>query len=162
MADRRDHRLVVDLSLFEAVGEILHGMLPPELGTLRQRTRRYGIKLWFGPETPTREHYEAQTIGADHVAGARVLALEIGFHAEHAQAGENDVVIAHLLHREKQWRRALGDDATVGPFLGRADDWRRVSETWPDPDLDDPDLAEELAARLAEYITALEPVRRDR
>ena len=137
-------------------------MLPPELGTLRQRTRRYGIKLWFGPETPTREHYEAQTIGADHVAGARVLALEIGFHAEHAHVGENDVVIAHLLHREKQWRRALGDDATIGPFLGRADDWRRVSETWPDPDLDDPDLAEELAARLAEYITALEPVRRDR
>ncbi len=53
----------------------------------------------------------------------------------------------------------MGDAAVVGPFLGRAKSWRRVSETWADPDLGDPELAIELAASLADYITALEPAR---
>jgi hypothetical protein len=47
----------------------------------------------------------------------------------------------------------------VGPFLGRAG-WCRVSETWPAPNLDDIDEVIEVAARLAEYINALEPCRR--
>jgi hypothetical protein len=34
-----------------------------------------------------------------------------------------------------------------------------VSETWPDPDLSDPELCFEVADRLASYITVLEPVR---
>jgi len=91
-----------------------------------------------------------------------VLALEVGFHSEHPQAAENDRVIAHLLARERGWRRALGREAEVGAFLGRQDSWRRVSETWPDPDLGAPDLGLEIAVRLVDYVTALEPVRRDR
>ena len=47
--------------------------------------RRYGIKVWFGPSDPPREHYEAQVIGPNEVKEASVLALEIGFHAEHSQ-----------------------------------------------------------------------------
>jgi hypothetical protein len=35
-----------------------------------------------------------------------------------------------------------------------------VSETWPDPDLGDPELGTEVALRLADYVLALEPVRR--
>jgi len=35
-----------------------------------------------------------------------------------------------------------------------------VSEVWPDPDLSDPELVFELAARLTDYFTALEPHRR--
>ena len=50
-------------------------------------------------------------------------------------------------------------EAVVGPFLGRAKSWQRVSETWPDPDLGDPELAIEVAAQLADYISALEPAR---
>ena len=50
----------------------------------------------------------------------------------------------------------------AGPFLGSRDDWRRISETWPDPDLGEEDLAFELAARLTDYITALEPILRTR
>ena len=38
--------------------------------------------------------------------------------------------------------------------------WQRLSETWADPDLGDPELPMEVAARLADYITALEPLRR--
>jgi hypothetical protein len=152
----------VEESLFDDVGDMLRGMAPVELGTCRYRAHRYGIKVWFGPEKPIREHYEAQVIGAQEVKDASVLALEVGFHSEHPQAAENDRVIAHFLARERAWRRALGREAEVGAFLGRQDSWRRVSETWPDPDLGAPDLGFEIAVRLVDYVTALEPVRRGR
>ena len=42
-------------------------------------------------------------------------------------------------------------------FLGRAEHWRRISEVWPDPDLSEPGLAFEIASRLVDYVTALEP-----
>src|SRR5262245_41049302 len=135
-------------------------MLPDELSDFHQRAHRYGIKVWFGGTTPTREHYEAQVIGPDAVPRAKVLALEVGFHAEHPDPKANDAVVARLLARERTWRKVLGKDAVAGPFLGRADRWRRVSETWPDPDLGEPQLALELAGRLHDYVTALEPVLR--
>jgi hypothetical protein len=149
----------MESQLFEEVGDALRGMLPPDLGELRLRVRRYGIKVWFGPTDPPREHYEAQVIGADAVKEAKVLALEIGFHTEHSQVRDNTKVIEQLLACEKTWRPTVGKAAVVGPFLGRAKTWRRVSETWADPDLADPELAIELAASLADYITALEPAR---
>src|SRR5436190_10244786 len=98
----------VEQSLFEEVAEVLRGMLPRDLGTLRQRPRRYGIKVWFGPETPPREHYEAQVIGADHVDDARVLALEVGFHSEHPKVDDNEAVLDQLLAVERKWRKAIG------------------------------------------------------
>ena len=64
-----------------------------------------------------------------------------------------------LLANEKQWRKDLGQEAEAGIFLGRADHWRRISETWPDPNLDDPELGTEMAMRLLDYIEALEPAR---
>jgi len=149
----------VESQLFEEVGDALRGMVPRDLGELRLRVRRYGIKVWFGPPEPPREHYEAQVIGAEAVTGAKVLGLEIGFHAEHPKVAENTQVIEQLLEQEEEWRPVVGDAAVVGPFLGRAKTWRRVSETWPDPDLGDPELAIELAARLADYLTGLEPAR---
>jgi hypothetical protein len=152
----------VEPSVFEEVGEAVRGLAPPELGEYRHRAHRYGVKVWFGPVMPPREHYEAQVVGREADERATVLAIEVGFHSEHPKAAENDAVIAHLLANEKRWRRALGKEAEVGAFLGRADRWRRVSETWPDPNLDDGELIIELATRLTDYITALEPVRRRR
>ena len=152
----------VEIFLFDEVGEALRSLAPPELGEQHCRAHRYGVKVWFGPATPTREHYEAQVVGADADKQATMLAIEVGFHSEYPKAEENDAVIAHLLANEKRWRRAVGKEAQVGDFLGRADKWRRVSETWPDPDLGDGGLVIELATRLTDYITALEPVRRQR
>ena len=149
----------VESQVFQEVGDALRGMLPPELGDVRLRVRRYGIKVWFGPSEPPREHYEAQVIGAQGVKGAKVLALEIGFHAEHSKVADNRRAIDHLVAHEQDWRRVVGDEAVVGPFIGRAKSWRRVSETWADPNLDDPELAIEIAAALADYITGLEPIR---
>jgi len=148
--------------LLDEVGEALRGFAPPELGDYHHRAHRYGVKVWFGPTTPPKEHYEAQVVGADADKHATVLAIEVGFHSEYPKAVDNDAVIAHLLANEKKWRRVVGKEAQVGEFLGRADNWRRVSETWPDPDLGDETLVIELATRLTDYITALEPVRRNR
>jgi hypothetical protein len=150
----------VDVELFDEVADVVLGLVPNELGKPRCRARRYGIKVWFGPETPSKEHYEAQVIGADAVKDATVLALEVGFHAEHPRLADNDAVIAQLLDDERRWRRTLGTEAVAGPFLGRADAWRRISEVWADPDLSDREIAFEVGVRLIDYITALEPLRR--
>jgi len=149
----------MDLQLFDEVGEVLRGLLPEELGALHTKHHRYGIKVWFGPAKPTREHYEAQVIGAKHVAEAKVLALEVGFHAEHRDPEDNERALARLVAQDQRWRKALGKDAVAGAFIDDRHGWQRVSETWPDPDLGDPDLPLELATRLTDYITALEPLR---
>src|SRR4029453_11535497 len=111
----------MEVALFDEVADVVLGLVPHELGRPHCRARRYGIKVWFGPETPSKEHYEAQVIGADAVVDATVVALEVGFHAEHPRVADNDAVIAHLLDGEHRWRRALGAEAVAGPFLGRAD-----------------------------------------
>jgi hypothetical protein len=148
------------MELFEAVGEATRSMIPADLGAPMVRSHRYGVKVWFGDETPTKLHYEAQVVGARHVAGAEVLAIEVGFHAEERSEADNEAAVARLLVAEKRWRKVLGPEPVAGPFLGR-DSWRRISETWPDPDLGEDDLALELAARLTDYVTEFEPLLRD-
>jgi hypothetical protein len=147
-------------SAFEIAGDALRALLPADLGEWHCRAHRYGIKVWFGsPSTPAKEHYEAQVIGPQGVPEATVLAIEVGWHAEHPKPDDNQRALQDLLAVERRWRRALGPDAVAGPFLGRRDDWCRLSETWPDPDLGDPDLALDVAGRLADYISALRPLR---
>lgn len=151
---------MADRSLFEEVSDALRGAAPEGLGELRCSYHRYGIKVWLGPSTKApREHYEAQVIGRQYVPEATTIALEVGFHAEHADKPDNEAVISVLVGAERSWRKQLGKEAVVGDFFGRAGTWRRVSEVWADPDLNDPELVFELAARLTEYITALEPYR---
>ena len=150
----------MELQLFDEVGEVLRGLLPGDLGELHCRHHRYGIKVWFDTEKPAREHYEAQVIGAQHVPDATVLAIEVGFHAEQRDPAENERLVKELLSHERRWRKVLGDDPVAGEFIDDRHGWRRVSETWADPDLGDPELPMELAARLTDYITALEPLRR--
>ena len=149
----------MEVGLFEEVAAILPSLIPAELGALHTKAHRYGIKVWFGGEKPTRDHYEAQVVGSGASKSAKVLAIEIGFHAEHAKAADNDALLATLLQREAAWRKVVGPEPTAGAFLGRAEHWRRISELWDDPDLGDPDLPFEIAARLTDYVTALQPSR---
>ena len=150
----------LQLHLFEQVADGLHSLVPADLGPWHQRNHRYGIKVWFGDRaTPNREHYEAQVVGPKLVPGATVLALEVGFHAEHPKPDDNQAVLDRLVRVERKWRSALGDQAVAGEFLGsRARDWTRLSETWPDPDLSDPDLPFELAARLTDFLVTIQPL----
>ena len=151
----------MEQSVFEFVADILPGLVPDELGDVHLSAHRYGVKVWFGAEKPTREHYEAQVVGARDWPDARVLALEVGFHCEHPKEPDNDAVIARLRASERTWRRDIGKEAEIAPFLGRAEHWRRISEVWPDPDLSEPGLAFEIASRLVDYISALEPLLAD-
>ena len=146
--------------MFDEVADAVTSLVPPDLGDLRCRAHRYGIKIWFGTATPSKEHYEAQVMGASAMDEARVLALEIGFHAEHPDEARNQALLDQLLRGERRWRRQLGDEAQAGSFLGRRDDWRRLSELWADPDLSDPAIGIEIATRLTDYVVALEPLRR--
>jgi hypothetical protein len=149
------------MQLFDEVGEAFRSLAPDTLGELNVRPRAYGIKIWIGPEKQRHEHYEAQVIGPADVADAEILAIEVGFHAEHPDPARNELVLAKLIKQERRWRKVLGDEPVAGVFLGNADHWRRLSETWPDPNLGDPDLGFELAARLLDYLSAIDPLLRD-
>ena len=100
--------------MFDEVGEALRGLAPEELGEYHHRAHRYGVKVWFGPATPPREHYEAQVVGADADKHATVLAIEVGFHSEYPKADENDAVVAYLLAHEKQGHEGQQDKRHAG------------------------------------------------
>ncbi len=146
----------MELPLFDQVNDLVRAMAPEDLNGLRSRAHRRGVKVWFDSEKPGREHYEAQLLARRHVDGVDGTALEIGFHAEHSSEKDNEHVLARLV-AEDSWRTSLGTEAQVATFFG-AENWRRVSEAWVEPDLDDPDLAFEVGSRLVDYLIALEPV----
>jgi hypothetical protein len=139
---------------FEMVRDAFEGFVAGVSGRRNIYVHSRGVKVWFDDDS--REHYESQLI---HVDGE--VLLEIGFHAEHPKAPQNDEVLRRLLAVEPTWRPELGDDPVAGEFIGRAG-WRRISEVWPTPDSDVIDQAIDTAARLADYVIALEPVRRAR
>lgn len=147
----------MDVPLFEQVAEAVHSLVPDELGVARCRWHRRGVKVWFGDEKPPRQHFEAQVMPRRLFDGLDGMAVEVGFHAEHRELEKNTAVIDQLEQSEKKWRKRVGDEAEIGVFFG-ADGWRRVSEVWLEPDLEDPELAFELAARLVDYLIAIEPV----
>jgi hypothetical protein len=142
----------VEQTFFHQVQDVLEGFVIDVAGTLHSTAHGRGIKVWY--DDATREHYEAQLVRVD----GKVV-LEVGFHAEHPKVGENDALLNRLLDAEHFWRRELGGEPDAGVFIG-VDRWRRISEIWDEPDADDVDAAIEIAARLADYISVLEPLRR--
>lgn len=148
----------MDIPLFDQVADLVRAMTPAELGQLQIKSHRRGLKAWMGPTKPPREHYEAQLLARHHVDGVDGMAIEIGFHAENSDKTLNEKAIAQVLKTEKKWRKVLGKEAEVGIFFG-ASNWTRISEAWLEPDLEDPELVFEIATRLVDYLTAIEPVR---
>jgi hypothetical protein len=142
----------VEPGFFEMVRDAFEGFVAGVGGRRNIYVHSRGLKVWFDDDT--REHYESQLIRVDGE-----VRLEIGFHSEHPKAPQNDEVLRRLLAAESVWRPELGDEAVAGDFIGRAG-WRRISEVWPAPDSVVVDEAIEAAARLADYVIALEPVRR--
>lgn len=142
----------MDLGFFETVRDAFEGFVVGVPGQRNTYVHSRGLKAWFDDDT--REHYEAQLIRVDGT-----LQLEVGFHAEHPKAALNDAVLERVRTTEAKWRVALGDTAVAGDFIGRAG-WRRISEVWPASETPDIDEAIEVAARLADYVIALEPARR--
>ena len=98
----------LELHLFDEVADAVRSLVPAELGTIRCRPHRYGIKVWIDVARPPREHYEAQVLGPSACDEATVLALEVGFHAEHPDPARNQAVLDQLLATEDRWRPTLG------------------------------------------------------
>jgi hypothetical protein len=138
----------VSRAFFETVDDALHGFLEPRLRDFESHRTAMNLKVWY---EEGREHYEVQLVSGP--------ALEVGFHAEHRDAARNEDVLECLLGGEKTWRKALGREPQPGSFLGRQKHWRRISEVWDGEGLTE-DAAVEAAERLADYIGALEPLRR--
>jgi hypothetical protein len=144
---------MVERSFFEWVLDAFEGFAGDVDGRLESSSHRRGLKVWY--DDAKKEHYEAQLIRlADGDVG-----LEIGFHAEYPKPEENDAVLAKLMAGQAKWRKQLGSEAVAGEFIG-SDRWRRISEVWEAPDPDDPEATIEIAARLADYVIAIEPLRR--
>ena len=149
----------MELPVFEEVAELVRAMAPESIGLVRVRAHRRGVKVWFDTDSATREHYEAQLLRRNYVDGRDGMAVEIGFHAEHKDQTHNVAVIDHILRTEKKWRKELGKEPEVATFFG-ADNWRRISEAWIEPDLDDPEIAFEIASRLVDYVSVIEAARK--
>lgn len=142
----------MESGFFEVVRDAFEGFVAGVGGRRSSYVHNRGLKVWF--DDSSREHYESQLIRVDGE-----VQLEIGFHVEYPKATQNDEVLRRLLAVEPVWRPELGDEAVAGDFIGRPG-WRRISEVWPAPDSEVIDEAIEAAARLADYVIALEPVRR--
>jgi hypothetical protein len=142
---------VVSDAFFDQVRDAFEGFVAALKADLHTTTHSRGIKAWFGEAT--REHYEAQLIRAE--GGVR---LEIGFHLEYPKAKQNRDLLEFFVTCERDWRPSLGEDAETGAFIGR-DGWCRISELWDPPESGEIDDIIDVAARLADYVLALEPVR---
>jgi hypothetical protein len=139
-------------AFYDDVSDTLAGFLPPSLRNFSSYRTSHNIKVWYG-EDGSREHYEVQSIRR-----RKGYELEIGFHAEYKDAERNDECVERIAAKEKAWRKTLGPQPEVAPFVGyQTRTWRRISEIWSE--LDDPELAVDAAERLAAYIRAIEPIR---
>ncbi len=146
----------MELHLFDEVTDVIRAFAGGQYQPLQIRTHRRGVKVWVGSAKPPREHYEAQLLARRHVDGVDGLALEIGFHAEHREESDNERAIESIAR--SAWKRTLGGEAKCAPFFD-APKWRRVSEAWIEPDLEDPELALAIGSRLVDFLDVLEPIR---
>ncbi len=139
---------------FEQVRDALRTVVAAQYEAFGGYAHGYGLKVTLGDGERTKEHYEVQLVRGE---GAGSIQLEIGFHSEYPKADRNDAVLERLSAHKTQWRKTLGKDPVMGPFIGN-DRWRRVSETWDDFDFRDSELVFEVTHRLAEYIETFEPI----
>jgi hypothetical protein len=121
-------------------------LLPPALSSFRSGTRFSLAQLWFGNRAL---HYEAWI-------RSRLGVIEVGLHFE-ADPLTNARLLAAFRARERTVLRTLGPDARVEEW---DKGWTRVWESIAIARLDEHHLGQ-VAARLARYMTALEPILRD-
>lgn len=144
---------------FEQVDDEVRGLLLAKHPGFDSARSGQLIKLWYGDPLV---HFEAQWISKRWIPrglGRRGEAVaEVGLHLEANSREKNDSLLESLIQRERSWRKHL-PDAETGKAIGpNGSTWRRLSELIPLEDEDDPDLAGELAERLAVYVRTLKPL----
>jgi hypothetical protein len=128
-----------------AVYDALPRLLPPPLRDHRWRVRFSLLQVYF--ESPT-VHYE---VWVQRKTGR----IEVGLHFE-GEAEEN-----------QRWAHAIGEraieiQAQLGPGVELEEwtkSWARLHETRPLDGKLTPELAQDVAARVARFIEVLEPIR---
>lgn len=146
--------------LFALIAEVTRSLSNDGLGDMHSRAHKYGTKVWFDAERPPPSHFEAQVMGRRDIDGETGIAVEIGWHGEARSEQDNERTLQALMDRERQWRKPLGIEAEPGEFFN-ATRWRRLSETWLEPDLSVQGVDLEIGSRLADYVNALQPVLKD-
>jgi len=142
---------------FDQVDDELRGLLGPALRDFESVRSGSLIKLWY---TDPGAHFEAQVVSARWGPEGRPV-VEVGLHLESSSPKRNDAVLQALERERTTWSKKL-PEAEAGKAIGpRSATWRRLSEVIEAPDLDDPELASEVAERLSFYVKALEPLLRD-
>jgi hypothetical protein len=125
---------------------VVRSAVPTELASFRNATHFSILQIWFGNLSL---HYEAWI-------RSRLKVLELGLHFE-ADPLTNARLLAAFRARDRAVRRALGEDTRIEPW---DKGWARIWEPLELASIDATFL-ERVAARLAAYITALEPILRD-
>lgn len=126
------------------VGALARKRLPADLRTFHYESVSFQSKLWYGNKAL---HYE---IWSRHRLGT----IEIGLHLE-ADPLTNARLLAALAANGKSIRRSLSDARIEEWDRGWARIWEPLPHRKPDHG-----LANELAERIASYVTVLEPILR--
>lgn len=130
-------------SFLRQVADELPTHLPPKYRDYDSEQWGRYLKVWFSDQ---KIHFEVQFL--------RNGRLEIGLHFESDRA-TNERLATALEGKESRIRRSLGEAVRFGSHGPR---WRSVAERWSGGDLRGEEAATEAAARLAEYVVALEPL----
>ena len=133
-------------SLLRSLPDLVRPLLPSDLREFRSGARWVIVQVYYGNRDL---HYEAWH-------RAKLRTIEIGLHFE-ADPLTNARLLGAFRRRERAIRRALGEAARVEEW-DRG--WARIWEPVPYQSLDAA-LQARLAARLARYITVLEPILRE-
>jgi hypothetical protein len=142
-------------AFFDQIDDELRGLVGPALRDFHSFKSSALVKVWFADPAV---HFEAQRLSL-RWAPDPTHRCEVGLHLEHTAASRNDEILRALVARTT-WRKAL-PAAVAGEAIGpQASVWRRISEIVEGAGTDDPDLAGEIAERLASYVKALEPLLR--
>ncbi len=123
----------------------VRGRLPPRLQKFRSAHRGWLCQLYY--RNPLL-HYEVWNLGE------RRNKIEIGLHFESRNPAENQALLAGFSHRMVEVKLALGPQWEAEPW---DKGWTKVYETVPYEPFST-DLLDQIAARLAQAITVLQPI----
>lgn len=142
---------------FDQIEDEVRGLLGPSWDGLTTSVGASLLKIWFGERWL---HFEAQLVSRRWAPRRRTV-IEVGLHLESSSRERNEQVLESLVKARRRWEKKL-PDAVTGKALGpQSATWRRLSEVMDVEDADDPDLAGEIAERLATYVKTLRPLIRN-
>lgn len=139
-------------AFYDQVDDELRGLLGPSYQNYEFVRSGRSIKIWS--QDPA-IHFEAQHIGRQWGPDGKPV-IEVGLHFETNSVEDNEERLNHLTAKSAVWRKELPAAKGDRAFGPQSATWRRLSEVIAPEEFDDPDLAGEIAERLAAYIKNLE------